>query len=150
MEKIIKMDKKGLVFKNAFFALIIFSALIIAVGTWIGGWNVDYNSNFNSDLEEYNNLNTLSSEAQSQKEVIGIKSAKTDTSLDFEGTSIRGVFGMLSNIFTPFKLVFGQGGMIDSISKRFNLPDYIGKTLVALMIMAITFTLAAIFFRLPR
>jgi len=145
-----KMNKKGLVFKQAMFALVAFSVLVIATGAWVSEWNSDYNSGINYDLNEYDNLNDLSSDAQAQREIIGIKSAATDSSINFEGTSIRGVFGMLSNIFENFRMVFGAGGMIDLISTRLGLPNFIGQALVTLMIMGIVFALAAIFFRLPR
>ena len=32
------MNKKGLVFKDAFFAVMIVSLSIIAIGIWIGDW----------------------------------------------------------------------------------------------------------------
>lgn len=144
------MDKKGLVFKNAFFALIALSLVVVATGSWINEWSGDYDSELNYDLSEYNKLDDLSSEAQSQREAISIKSASSDDSINFEGTAIRGVFGMLNNIYQAFRLVFGNGGMIDSIGERFYVPDYIPLGIITMMIITITFTLAAIFFRLPR
>jgi len=144
------MNKKGLVFKQAFLALIALSIMVIATGNWVNEWNNDYNANMDYNLNEYNKLNDLSSEAQSQREAIGIKSASSDSSINFEGTSIRGVFGMLNNIYAPFRMVFGDNGMIDSITERFGMPDFIRQGLVAMMVMVITFTLASIFFRLPR
>ncbi|KKL04705.1 hypothetical protein LCGC14_2613360, partial [marine sediment metagenome] len=68
---------------------------------------------------------------------------------NFEGTSLRGAFGVLNNIFTPFRVVFGNGGMIDSLIERWGLPDYIGKALLTIMIISITWALIAIFFRRP-
>ena len=145
-----EMNKKGLVFKNAFFALIAMSMIVIALGIWIAEWNDDYGAGLDNDLGEFNKLSSLSSEAQSQREAIGVKSARSDSSINFEGTAIRGVFGMLNNIYQSFRLVFGEGGMIDSVTDRFGVPDFIRQGVVTMMIMAITFALAAIFFRLPR
>lgn len=146
--KIQKMDKRALQFKLAFFALIAASLLIIAIGNWISDWNTTYSSAITYDLNSYNKLNTLSNESESQKDSVVVKS--TNTGEDFEGTSIRGVFGVLNNIYEPFRIVFGSGGMIDSLNNRFGAPDYISLALLNFFIVAITFTLVAIFFRLSR
>ena len=145
-----KMNKKGLEFKLAFFALIALSMVVVATGMWISEWNTSYGSGLTNDLSNFNKLDDLSSEAQSQREAISIKSARSGDSTNFEGTAIRGVFGMLNNIYESFRLVFGEGGMIDSVTDRFGIPDFIRQGVVTMMIMAITFALAAIFFRLPR
>ena len=145
--KMIKMNKKGLEFKSAFFAIVIMGLLIAAIGVIIGKWNVDYGSGLNYDLDEYNQMDKMSGEAQSQRGNISVRST-TDVT-DFEGTSIKGVFGLLNNIYAPFRIVFGDGGMIDSVTERFGFPDYVRQVLVTLIIMSITFALMAIFFRRP-
>ena len=142
-----KMNKKGLEFKSAFFAVVIMGLLVAAIGVIIGKWNVDYGSGLSYDLDEYNQMDQMSGEAQSQRGNISVRST-TDVT-DFEGTSIKGVFGLLNNIYEPFRIVFGNDGMIDSITERFEMPDYIRQTLVTLIIMTITFTLMAILFRRP-
>ena len=141
-------NKNGLSFKLAFFALIAFSILIIAVGTWINEWNEDYSSGLTYDLGGLDKLDEVSEEAESQQSGISIKS--TNTGEEFEGTSIRGVFGVLNNIFQPFRVVFGDGGMLDNVTERFGIPDYLRQALVAMMVIGITFTLVGIFFRLNR
>lgn len=143
-----KMNKKGLEFKLALFAILVASVCIIAVIDWMTEWNTDYDSGLSQDLGEYNKLAEMSSEAKTQQDGVVIKSA--DTGTDFEGTSIRGVFGILNNIYRPFRIVFGDDGMIDSLTERFGLPDYIRQFLVTMMVISITFTLIAIFFRLSR
>lgn len=143
-----KMNKKGLEFKLAFFALIIVSMTIIAVGTWITEWSNEYDSNLSYDLNEYDTTSAVQNETKDQQGKVSITS--TGTGEEFEGTSIRGVFGILNNIYAPFRMVFGDNGMIDSLTERFGLPDYIRQGLVSMMIIAITFALVAIFFRLPR
>ena len=127
-------NKNGLSFKLAFFALIAFSILIIAVGTWINEWNEDYSSGLTYDLGGLDKLDEVSEEAESQQSGISIKS--TNTGEEFEGTSIRGVFG--------------DGGMLDNVTERFGIPDYLRQALVAMMVIGITFTLVGIFFRLNR
>ena len=142
-----KMNKKGLEFKSAFFAVVIMGLLVAAIGVIIGKWNVDYGSGLSYDLDEYNQMDQMSGEAQSQRGNISVRS--TTDATDFEGTSIKGVFGLLNNIYAPFRIVFGDGGMIDSVTERFGLPDYVRQVLVTLIIMSITFALMAIFFRRP-
>lgn len=142
------MNKKGLSFKLAFFALIAISLIVIALGTWISEWNSDYGSGLVYDLGEYDRLDDVSTEAKSQQSGVTVKS--TSTNEEFESTSIRGVFGILNNIYQPFRIVFGDGGMIDSVTERFGIPDAYRRGIVTLMIISITFALVAIFFRLNR
>lgn len=146
LNKLIK-NKKGLVFRDAFFAVIIASVAIIAIGIWVNDWNIQYGSGLTYDLGDYDELDSMSGEAQSQKGNVSVKTS-FDTG-DFEGTSLRGVFGVLNNIYTPFRVVFGEGGMIDSVTERWGLPNYIRQMLVTLIIISITFALVAIFFRKP-
>ena len=143
-----KMNKKGLEFKLAFFALILVSMSVIAIGAWIGDWNKSYDAGLTYDLEEYNKLQELRGEANDQDAKINIKS--TNVNELFEDTSLRGVFGVLNNIKTSFRMVFGEGGMLDALTHRFGLPDYITAGIMTLMSMAIIFTLIAIFFKLSR
>lgn len=143
-----KMNKKGLEFKLLFFALIIGGMCLVAIGDWFVEWDGDYNTGLTYDLNEYNKLDSIVVDASSMQEKIGIKTA--DSTTDFEGTSIRGVWGILNNIFNSFRILFGENGMIDSISDRFRIPTYIGQTLVTLIVIAIVFTLAAVLFRLSR
>ena len=143
-------NKKGLEFKSSFFALAAFSLIIIAVGAIVGEWNNDYNSGIAYDLGGYNKLDSLSTQAEAQQGEISVKSSSAGESGDFEGTSLRGVFGVLNNIYSPFRLVFGNNGMLDDVTERFAIPDYLRRFFVTAMVMAITFTLIAIFFKLPR
>jgi len=147
MRKLI-INKKGLQFKSAFFSVIVLSMAIIAVGIIVDDWNTTYDAGLTPDLDDYDKLDEVSGTAKSQKEGITVKSSNTGE--QFEDTSIRGVFGILNNIYAPFRVVFGDGGMIDSVTERFGLPDYIRQGIVTMIIMAITFALVAIFFRLSR
>jgi len=141
-------DKRGLIFKNAFFAIIIASVAILAIGVWVDEWNTDYSSGLTIDLDDYDQLDEVSGEAIGQEGNISVKSSfnKAD---DFEGTSLRGVFSVLNDLYRPFRVVFGEGGMLDSLTDRWGMPDYIRQALVAMMIIAITWAIIAIFFRKP-
>ena len=141
-------DKRGLVFKNAFFAIIIASVAILAVSVWVGEWNTDYGDGLTVDLADYDQLDEVSGEAVDQEENIAVKTSfnKGD---DFEGTSLRGVFAVLNDLYRPFRVAFGEGGMLDSLTDRWGIPDYVRQALVAMMIIAITWAIIAIFFRKP-
>jgi len=141
-------NNKGLVFKNAFYAIIVASVAIIALGLWIDEWNTDYGSGLTVDFDDFDKLDEISNEAIGQQGNISIKSSFTEGA-DFEGTSLRGVFAVLNDLYRPFRVMFGEGGMLDSLTDRWGMPDYIRQGLVTLMIMSITFAIIAIFFRKP-
>ena len=147
MYKLLK-NKKGLQLKSAFFAIIAIALVITSIGLWINEWNTTYSSGLVYDLDEYSELDEISGVAGSQQSDVAVKS--TNTGEDFEGTSIRGVYGILTNIYAPFRIVFGDNGMLDNLTERFGFPDYVRQGLVTMMIIAITFTLVAILFRLGR
>jgi len=140
-----KINKKGMQFKSALFAIVIVGLVIFAIGIWFGEWNTTYSSGLTYDLGEYNKVSNVSGIAEEQQGSININSANTGES--FEGTSIRGVFGVLNNIYSSFRTVYN---MIDSAVERFGLPSIVSQVLITLIIIAITFALVAIIFRLGR
>ena len=141
-------DKKGLQFKSAFFMIIIGSLLIISTGVIIGKWSPDYNSGVDYDIGGLSRLNEVSQEASDQQGRITVRSANQGE--EFEGTSIRGVFGLINTLHTSLSIVFGSQGIIASVIQRFNLPDYIRLVIVTMISFAITYSIIAILFRLPR
>lgn len=138
------MDKKGLSLKAGLFAIIAVSMAIIATGVWVDEWADEYDSNLASDLEDYDQLSEISSDAESYRETITVSSSSEGQ--DFEGTSIRAAFGILNTIFRPFQVVFGNNGMLDSVTERFGLPDYVRQGFVTIMVLAIIFAIITIFF----
>ena len=142
-------DKKGLEFKSALYSLIVMSMMIIGIGVWIGDWNEKYDSGLTYDLGEYERLDELSSYASGTKEDISVRGTVDTASGDFEGTSLRGAFAIINNIFQPFRVVFGQGGLIDSIEDRWGIPNYITMGFVSIAVLGIIFSIIALFFRRP-
>lgn len=139
-------DKRGLELKLGLYALVVVSMAVIATGVWIDDWNDKYNSGLTYDLDsDYNKLDTLSDEVESQRESISVKSSAQSES-DFEGTTLRAAFGILNNIFTPFDALFGNGGMLDSVTERFGLPDYVRQGFITIILFSLVFALIAIFF----
>ena len=138
------MNKKGLSLKAGLFAIIAFSMAIIATGVWIDSWATSYDSGLTSDFDDYDKLDTLSSDAEKYRGNLSVSSSSEGQ--DFEGTTIRAAFGILNTIFRPFQVVFGNNGMLDSLTERFGLPDYIRQGIVTMMVLAIVFALITIFF----
>ena len=141
-----KKNKKGLEFKLALFAIVAMSMMIIAIGIIVNDWNNKYDSGLTYDLGNLDKLDEMSSQAKVQKGNISSGSSSAVSGTDFEGTSIRASFGILNTIFTPLRVVFGDGGMLDSITERFGLPDYVRQGLVTIMVFAIVFALIMVFF----
>lgn len=141
------MDKKGLQIKSSLFALVALSIVIIAIGVWIDDWNTQYNSGLTYDLSNYSKLDDLSDYASASKGNISVKSSFDTGAGDFEGTSLRGVFSIVNNIFTPFDVVFGNGGLIDSVEDRWGIPNYITIGLITFMVLAIIFAIIKVLFR---
>jgi hypothetical protein len=135
-------NKKGLMFKNAIFAMVIISMVVYAIGIWINDWNSQYNSGLNYDLGGYNKLDELSTYASSSKGNLSTKTS-LDTG-DFEGTSLKGAFSIINNFFTPFNVVLGKGGLLNSIQDRWSIPSYIILTFMTLFTIAIIMAIIAI------
>ena len=127
-----KQDKKGLVFKNAFFAILVVSVTFVALGVWIGEWNTDYDSGITLDFDDYNKLDEVSNEAIGQEGNISVKSSFNEGN-DFEGSSLRGIFAVLNDLYRPFRVVFGENQMLDSLTERWGMPDYIQKMLLTMI-----------------
>ena len=143
------MNKKGLQLKNAFFAVIAVSMFIIAVGVVVGEWGKQdiYNSEITYDLsEDYNKLDTMADEANVQKGKVTPQDPDPGTG-DFEGKMFSGGYGILGRMFTPFNAV---RNMFNSVEQKFDLPDYVGEGVMALMVFALIFSIIAIIFRLGR
>ncbi len=146
IQKLTKMNKKGLQLKNMVFAVVVTSIIVIAVGVVAGEWADRYNSGITYDLEEFEDLDRFSKEAQSQKEKITPQDPDPGTG-DFEGRLFRGGYGILGNIFSPFRSVFN---MFEALENRFGLPSYVGEGILTLVFFSIITMIIAIIFRLGR
>lgn len=142
----LKMNKKGVQLKSAFFAVVAVSMIIIAAGVIIGEWDTQYNSGLNYDLSEYDELDSFSQEAETQKGQITPQDADPGSG-DFEGRIFRGGYGILGRIFLPFQSVFN---MLESVEERFGMPNYVMEGVLTLVFFSLIFSLVAIIFRLGR
>jgi len=138
-------NKQGVQFKLAFFAVVALSMVVISTGVIIEDWNTKYNSGLTYDLSDYSKLDEMSASAKGQKGNISVKSSAQDES-NFEGTSIRAAFGIINTVYAPFKVVFGNGGMLDSVTERFGAPDYIRQGIVTMIFIAFTWAIVTILF----
>lgn len=144
--KLRKMNKNGVSIKQSLFAVLAFSLIIIAVGVIMGDWNKQYSSGIDYDLAEYNQLDDVSSEVQTQRDSITPRDVETGTS-DFEGGLFRGSYGILGKVFSSLG---GTFNMLDSIQKRFGIPSYVAQGILAFMFIALIFGILAIIFRLAK
>lgn len=140
-----KNNKKALSFKLFFFAMVAMGILVSALSTWVVEWNTDYSSGITYDLDEFNKLDDVQGEVTDMKDGVTVKSPSLGE--EFESTSIRGVYGILNNIFNPFRLAYS---LIDSVAERWGLPTYLVQGMVLLIIVSIIMALVAIFFRLNK
>ena len=120
--------------------------VIIATGVVIGEWVTKYNSGVTSDLEEFNTLDEIYGDVQSQKGKITPDDPEPQRQ-DAESSTFLGSYGIITSVFDSFDLVLGEGGMLDSAGKRFGIPLYITQTLIAMMLVSLIFTIVAIVFR---
>lgn len=149
MKKLLK-DKRGLEFKKALISLTLMSMMIVGIGVWINDWNTQYDSGLTYDLGNYDKSSDLSNYATNSKTNISVRGSVDTSSGDFEGVSLRGAFSIINNIFVPFNVVLGDGGLLDSIKERWGIPNYIMVGLITILILAMVFSIIGIFFRRPR
>ena len=144
MINIIK-NKKGVQLNLALYALVVVSVAVLAIGAMITQWNTDYSSGLTYDLTDFDKLDEAAGTAETQRGNISSQSSTQDDS-NFEGTTLRAVFGIVNTIFTPFNVVLGNDGMLASLTDRWGMPDYIRQGMVTMMIFALTFAIITIFF----
>lgn len=135
-------------FKSTFIAILIFSMIMIAASLIVSEWADVYSSGITPDLQEFDKSSTVIGQAETQKGKINPQSG--EASSDFETETFRGGYGILTNIFSPLRTIYGEGGMIDAIGTRFGLPTWLIQIVSAAIIIAIIFTLLAIIFRQAR
>ena len=142
------MNKKGLSFKNALFAMVAVSMMVLAYATIIDQQADKYGTSAQSELAAFNKLEEVSGT------VAGYESSLTpedpEPGESAEATTFRGVYSIITGIFGAFNVVVGEGGMIDSVVTQMGLPAYVRQGIVTLMFAAIAFSLVAIIFRLGR
>lgn len=136
-------------FKGFIWGLLIFSMIIVAASVIIDERSELYGITINNDLEQdFNKLSYLSNTSELQKDKISQQSGEANS--DFETGTFKGVYSIITNIFEPFRIVFGTGGMIDAVVRRFNIPDYISIVLSTGLIFSIIFALVYIIFRIAK
>jgi len=140
------MNKKGVQIKSALFAVVIISMAIIAIGVWGQGWSDNYGSGITYDLDEYQDLRSLSGEAEEERGKITPTDPDPGAG-DFEGKIFRGGYGILGSLFSPFTSFFN---MIESLEDRFGLPSYIAEGILTLMFFALISAIITVIFRLGR
>ncbi len=139
------MNKRGLSITRSLQAIVAIGIVIAAVGVILAGWEGTYGIDVPYDLEDFNKISQLSGEAELQQEQINSERQESDER--FEEGTFRGAFAIVQNIFAPFRFVFGDNGLVDSVTERFGLPDYLRQGIVVMMVLAITGAIVALVFR---
>lgn len=134
-------------FKKMIFAIIIFSMIVTASGVIVTQWALYYHSGIASDLGLYNKQQQMADLAQSQKGKINPQSGEAST--DYEQVTYKGGWGIISSIHTSFDPVIGDNGLINQLSQRFGIPNYIQMGIVSMIVIAIIFAIIALIFRKP-
>lgn len=135
-------------FKPMIWSVIIFSMVIVAVGIMINDTAPNYGSTLTSDLGSYDKLDEISSSTETQQGSINPQSG--EASSDYEAETFRGGYGIITNIFSPLRVVFGENGIFQSASERFGVPRYILIGLTTMFSVTIIFSIVAIVFKLSR
>ena len=146
--KNIVRDKRGVQLQSAFFAILVFSAVIISTGVIVNEWSDKYSTGVTSDLEKYNTLDSVYGDIQSQKGKVTPNDPSPGE--NSESNTFRGVYGIVTGVLGSFKLVYGTGGMLDSIAIRFKIPTFIIQVIAAMMIFSLIAAIIGIIFRLGR
>lgn len=138
-------NNKGLQFRNAFFAVIVLGMVVTAFGIIINDWNTHYDADLDYNLGNFNQNDGISDNIGEYEDKIVPSSPQTGT--NFEDNTYQSVFGIITNLLTPFRVVFGQNGMIDAATEMLGLPDYVRQGIITMMIISIVFAIIAIVFR---
>lgn len=148
MEKTIKkyMNRKGLQFRNAFFAVLIIGMAVTAFGIIINEWNIYYGSGLTYNLGGLDRSGEISTTIEGYQTKVAPSSP--DIGNDYQSNILQSVYGVITNLMAPFSVVFGDNGMLDAIASMVGLPDYVTKTIVTMMILSVVFAVVAIIFRL--
>lgn len=138
------MNKKGLQLNALFTAIVLASMVIIAVGVIIGDMNEQYGSGVDYDLEtDFNKLNETVGHSDNLRGLITNEDIGTQSG-DTESNLFLGGYNSILQVLNPFDDI---NNMLESLEKRFGLPDYVGQGLLALLILGIVFAIIAIIFR---
>ncbi len=143
------MNKRGFEFKSALFSIIAISIVVIAFGVIISEQSDFYNTGVVSELGQYDTLDNVS-EISGQYRNRLTPSGNNDPTEDAETDTFRGVYGIITGMFGVFDLVLGDGGMLDNVITQFGLPSYVRQGVITFLLVALTFSLVAVIFRLAR
>lgn len=144
MKELIK-DKKGLQFRNAFFAIIILGVIVVAMGNIIAEWSYFYDSGITWNLGGFD-------QSSGVYDTVGIYLNSTnpdspEIGSDYQSNIYQAAYGIITNLISPFAMVFGENGMLYSIATLFHIPNYIIIAIVSMMLIALIFAFISIIFK---
>lgn len=133
-------------FKATFFMIVAVGLIATAAGIIINDWGIEYGSGITSDLGSYEKVGELADYVENYQNG-SISPQSGEASTDPETLTYRGVWGIITGIFKPFRLIYD---MMDAAFETFSIPDYIKYGITTMIIAAIVFTIIAIVFRMTR
>jgi len=140
-----RLNKKGVSLSSSLLSIVGISILVIAVGVALAGWDTAYSSDISSDLEEFNKLNELSDYTKTTKSDLGSSTPQPEENT--ETSTFRSSFGVIANIFSAFDIVLGENGMIDNVTDKYGIPNYIRQGIITIIAIVLIFSFIAVIFR---
>lgn len=141
-----RMNKKGLEFRAALFSIVAISIVVVAYATIIDQQAIKYGSSAVSEVGGFNKLDEVSSTAEGYEG--SLTPEDPEPGEDAETGTFRGVYGIITGLFSAFDVVTGEDGMIDSVVTQIGLLTYVRQGIVTFMFISIAFALVAVIFRL--
>lgn len=142
-------DKGGFEFKSTFFAILVVGVVIMAIGTTISSWSDHYGSGLTYDLGDYNVNDDIESYVEGYAGNV-TPNSPNNLGDNVETSTYKGVYGIITNVFKPIGIIIGSGGLLDQVSERIGLPGYISGAIIAMLLIAMVFSIIAIIFRQLR
>lgn len=143
-----KLNNKGLQLSKAFFAILIAGMVLTSFGILYTGWVDYYGGTSSYDLEGFNQNDEVLGTSEDIQDRLTPENANPGE--NFESTTFTGAFGVINQMFSSFRFVFGEDGLLDAAATKFGIPAYLISGIMAMMIIAIAMAIVAIVFRLTR
>lgn len=139
-----RLNKKGLQFRNAFFALIVLGVVVTSMGIIIATWSDYYGTGIGWNLGSFDQSGSV---YDTTGDYTNSLNNQTSGSADYQSNIYQASYGIITNLISPFAMVFGQNGMLYSIGTMFGIPSYIIIAIVSMIIIALVFAFIAIIFK---
>lgn len=135
-------------FKQVLWAVTIFGMVIIAMSVMVDQTSLRYGKSINNDLTDLDKSSDAKYYANQSSGRINPQSG--EASSDYEAETFRGAYGIITNIFSSLRMIYGDDGVFQNLADKFEVPSYILTGIITMFVFAIIFAIIAIVFRLGR